>query len=311
VDEVLGAAPDGGSPGGGAPAPAGGGAAPAPAPGGAADVQPAFPIRAAFYYPWFPEAWHQRGLDPFTHYTPSSGFYDGSDTTTIARQVSDLGFAGMDAAIASWWGVGSRTDGRIRSLLDVTAARGSPLRWTLYYERESTGDPSPAEISADLGWIDAAYAHHPAYLRVGGRPVIFVYAAPGDGCGMAARWAAANTLGFYVVLKVFPGYHTCAPRPDSWHQYAPASAADEQRGYSYAISPGFFQADEAAPRLARDIDRFRGGVRDMVASGAPWQLVTTYNEWGEGTAVESAVEWSSGDGRGLYLDALHDDGAAP
>ena len=27
----------------------------------------------------------------------------------------------------------------------------------------------------------------------------------------------------------------------------------------------------------------------MVASNAPWQLVTTFNEWGEGTAVESAA----------------------
>ena len=28
--------------------------------------QPGFPIRAAFYYPWFPEAWRQSGLSPFT-----------------------------------------------------------------------------------------------------------------------------------------------------------------------------------------------------------------------------------------------------
>ncbi|MFL5759808.1 MAG: metallophosphoesterase family protein, partial [Thermomicrobiales bacterium] len=49
-------------------------------------------------------------------------------------------------------------------------------------------------------------------------------------------------------------------------------------------------------------------VRDMVASGAPWQLVTTFNEWGEGTAVESATEWQSGSGYGAYLDALHTNG---
>ena len=27
-----------------------------------ADVQPSFPIRGAFYYPWFPEAWNQGGV---------------------------------------------------------------------------------------------------------------------------------------------------------------------------------------------------------------------------------------------------------
>jgi hypothetical protein len=43
----------------------------------------------------------------------------------------------------------------------------------------------------------------------------------------------------------------------------------------------------------------------MVASREPWQLVTTFNEWGEGTAVESASEWSSASGYGAYLDVLH------
>jgi hypothetical protein len=43
----------------------------------------------------------------------------------------------------------------------------------------------------------------------------------------------------------------------------------------------------------------------MVASREPWQLVTTFNEWGEGTSVESASEWSSASGYGAYLDVLH------
>jgi len=33
--------------------------------------------------------------------------------------------------------------------------------------------------------------------------------------------------------------------------------------------------------------------------------VTTFNEWGEGTSVESAQEWSSASGYGSYLDVLH------
>jgi hypothetical protein len=49
----------------------------------------------------------------------------------------------------------------------------------------------------------------------------------------------------------------------------------------------------------------------MVASGAPWQLVTTFNEWGEGTSVESAVEWDTASGYGAYLDALHRNGLPP
>jgi hypothetical protein len=139
--------------------------------------------------------------------------------------------------------------------------------------------------------------------------VIFVFSTGSDGCGMADRWNAANAShNFYVVLKVFNGYRSCASQPASWHQYGPAKATDRQAGYSFAISPGFHLTHEAAPRLARDPVRFQQHVREMVASGEPWQLVTTFNEWGEGTAVESAAEWASPSGQGRYLDALHTNG---
>ena len=124
------------------------------------------------------------------------------------------------------------------------------------------------------------------------------------------RWKQANTVGAYIVLKVFSGYRLCASQPDSWHQYSPAVATDQQSGYSYSISPGFWLVGQSV-RLARDLTRWNQNIRDMVASGAPWQLVTTFSEWGEGTAVEPALEWSSASGNGQYLDALHYNGSAP
>src|SRR3954463_3464751 len=51
--------------------------------------QPRLPIRAAFYYPWFPEAWRQRGIDPFTHFPPAAGFYSEDDAAVIRHQVGD------------------------------------------------------------------------------------------------------------------------------------------------------------------------------------------------------------------------------
>ena len=45
----------------------------------------------------------------------------------------------------------------------------------------------------------------------------------------------------------------------------------------------------------------------MISSGAEFQLVTTFNEWGEGTAVEPAPEWASSSGNGNFLDVLHDE----
>ena len=268
------------------------------------DSQPSFPIRAAFYYPWFPEAWNQQGFNPFTNYNPSLGFYDASQTVT-KQHIAAMQYGGIQAGIASWWGQGSRTDTRIAGLLQ--AASGTSFRWSIYYENESQGDPSVDQLKNDLTYLRDKYGNDPSFLRVNGKFVVFVYAAGNDACGMADRWKQANTVGAYVVLKVFSGYRNCASQPESWHQYSPAVATDHQKGYSYAIAPGFWKKGDGV-RLARDLDRWYQNVRDMVASGAPWQLVTTFNEWGEGTSVESAREWETKTGYGAYLDALHNNG---
>jgi hypothetical protein len=81
------------------------------------------------------------------------------------------------------------------------------------------------------------------------------------------------------------------------------------------ISPGFWHVEDAdppggdRPYLARDLTRWRQNIRDMIVSGAHWHLVTSFNEWGEGTAVENATEWPSPSGHGVWLDALNADGA--
>jgi hypothetical protein len=274
-------------------------------------AQPTFPIRAAFYYPWFPEAWTQSGITPYTHYQPSLGFYFSDDAAVIQKHIRALEYASINAGISSWWGQGSKEDARFPLLLSETGTLQSPVRWTLYYEAENLGDPSATQIESDLAYIKAHYGSDPSYLRVNGRPVIFVSASSSDGCAMADRWKTANTnQNFYVVLKAFSGFRDCASQPDSWHQYSPTQAADEQTGFSYSVSPGFYEASASSPLLSRDLTRFEQGVRDMVASKEPWQLVTTFNQWAEGTAVESAVEWDSVSASGTYLDALHNDGQA-
>jgi len=272
-----------------------------------------FPIRAAFYYPWFPEGWNQQGLNPFTMYHPSLGFYSSSNSSVIAQQIRAMQYANIQVGIASWWGQGSITDGRVPLLLQQAAGTG--FKWALHYEAGGNpipgviGSPNPAvgQINLDLSYIKSRYASNPSYLHVDGKPVIFVYGNPTDSCDTAARWQQANTLGFYVNLQVFPGYAVCPSQPDGWHQYSPAVSQDSQPGYSFTISPGFNKANEATPRLARDPTQFAADVRAMVASNAPWQLITTFDEWGEGTAVESAQEWSSPSGEGIYLDILHND----
>ena len=263
------------------------------------------PIRATFYYPWFPNAWTQGSVFPYTNYTPSAGFYDGADAGVIGQQIAAMQYGNIQAGISSWWGKGHHTDARLPKLL--SAAAGTGFKWTIYYEMESTGNPSVQQIRADLTYLRDSYANDPSYLRVNGKFVVFVYADGSDSCGMADRWNSANTVGAYVVLKVFSGFKSCASQPQSWHQYSPSKAADAQSTFSYSISPGFWKIGEQ-PRLERDVNRWAQNVRDMVNSGAQWQLVVSFNEWGEGTAIESATAWKSKSTYGTYLDLLHTNG---
>jgi hypothetical protein len=260
-----------------------------------------FPVRAAFYYPWFPETWTVRGSHVAYH--PLLGYYSSSDAAVARSHVRQLQHARVEAAIASWWGPGTHFESfRLPLLLNTSAALGS-LKWAVYHEQEGSTDPPVAALQRDLAYLASRYTRHSAYARVNGRPVIFVYNANDSICEVADRWKQA-AAGWYVVLKVFPGYTACANQPDAWHQYAPAQPASVHLPHSYNISPGFWRADEPAPRLARDPARWRQNVQAMVASRARWQLVTSFNEWGEGTAVENAQEWRSGSGYGVYIDAL-------
>ncbi|HEV3173337.1 MAG TPA: sigma-70 family RNA polymerase sigma factor [Actinocrinis sp.] len=272
-------------------------ASPSPSQAAAGIVNTAFPIRAAFYYPWYPENFQPPG----SHYMPSAGHYSVDESATVDRQIEDMQYAGLQAGIESWWGQGTREDKRLPLLMTEAAKLG--FSWSAYYEQEAYGDPSPAQIASDLIYL-RKYSEQKAWLHVDGLPVIFVYASGTDGCGMATRWAQANqTAHYYVVLKVFGGYRGCADQPQGWHQYA--DALDVQPGYSAIVSPGFWKNDEQTPQVPRDLTRFRKDATTVATSGAPFQLVVTYNEWGEGTAVESATDWSSPDGHGAYIDILH------
>jgi hypothetical protein len=269
-------------------------------------TQPPFPIRAAFYYAWYPEAWWRDPVFPYSDFHPSLDYYSAADARVAHDHTAALRYAHLQAGIYSWWGEDGYPPTDLRFWRYLAAARTTPLRWAIYYEREGYDDPSVDQIRHDLEYIGAAYASQPAYLKVDSRFVVYVYGDAQDGCATAARWRAANTVGAYIVLKAFSGFRDCQAQPDAWHQYSAALPEYDLLPDSFMIAPGFEERSEAQPRLPRDVTRWRSDIADMLASNARWQLVLTFNEWPEGTSVESAREWATPSGYGTYLDALHE-----
>ena len=281
----------------------------------APDFQPSAPYYATFLYPWYKNAatdgsysyWQDEENTPpvtwFGHYLPdldpskfdpTSELYSSFDYSTFKWQVSKIAEARQEVAIASWFGQGTKQDVAIaRYLNDFMKRADNPypnLRFALYYEHEGFADPSVAELVTDLAYIKNKYAGSPYFLRVNGKPVVFVYGDATDGPATSKRWKDVNAqLGnaLYYVLKVYPGYETDPNQPSSWHQYAPAGRSGRHGGYSAFVSPGFWKdAAGETVRLGRDLSAFRSAVSEMVAADTTWKLVETWNEWGEGSSVE-------------------------
>jgi hypothetical protein len=263
-----------------------------------------FPIRGAFYYPWFPETWTVKS-GAWAKFEPDLGFYNSYDPTVVEKHIDYMDYGNIDLGIISWWGPSSNNDrARMTLLMNSTIALKSSLKWTVYYE-EMDDIKSEDMVREDLEYLTKWYAWHPTWAHINGKPVIFVY--HNKGCEHAERWMAASKGKWHVVLKLFHGFEDCPVQPSSWHQYGPARATLSYDGHSYSISPGFWHANEDEPRLPRlNETEWCQNVEDMVSSGDPWQLVTTFNEAGEGTIIEPSTNWTSNSGYGYYLDCLHD-----
>jgi len=265
-----------------------------------------FPLRGIFYYPWYPETWTVRGKHVF--YEPYLGYYSSSDADIQQEHVDALEYMHADVAISSWFGPNTNNDKARLTNLMVKSSRSKRTKWTIYHEKEYREDQSVDEIRLDLAYIKKWFAWRDSWAYIEGKPLIYVYNE--GGCDVAQRWMEASQGEWYVVLKVFDKDEECSVQPNGWHQYGPIQKVQHHPGRSYAISPGFWRADKLEPDLPRYGEKeWRRVVTDMVDSNEPWQLIVSFNEWGEGTAIEAARDWKSETPNttdGYYLDALHD-----
>ena len=239
-------------------------------------------MRAAFYYGWYPEQWAKAG----SRYTPVLGRYSSSHQDTINSHIDQMQYAKIDAGIHSWWGQGSPTDERFQQALDLAAQKG--FKWAIYYEQDYNGQASwYFRVKPDLKYL-RKYFSHPAYLRVNGKPVVFVY-NPTSSIKNAAKWVKArNEFSLYISLDDYPEWWISNP-VDAWHGYRPheriRAVHADGRIYSIAISAGFYAAGESAPRLSRDYEAFKNALGAWKIYPPEWELVY-FNEWGEGTGIE-------------------------
>jgi hypothetical protein len=284
----------------------------------------------AFYYPWYgnPQVtggWvHWEGVDTLhqtignaTHY-PELGPYDSHDPQLISQHMQWAAQAGITGFIVSWWGQGTFEDQAVPLLLN--AAQPSGLRITVYFE-VVPGAATASNALTDVLYLLQHYGSHPAWLKVDGKPVLFVYSRAVGQIGLNGwqqvidQTYRSYTGGAYFIgdqlsaeaAQVFDGIHTYNPTGQTADKTVEQIRSFAQSAYPYWVSlagsriscvtiiPGYDDRKLGRPDPRPTTDRWNGdtyrALWDVALAANPkWILITSWNEWHEGSEIELSVE---------------------
>ena len=255
-----------------------------------------------------------------THY-PALGPYDSHDPAVIDQHCQWAQAAHIDTFIVSWWGHGDYSDRAMPGILDACERHG--LQACIYYER--VPQPQTAETAArDIIKVLEKYGSHKAHLKVNGQPVVFVYGRAVGELGLTGWLEAVRTIkaGYpagavlmgdqfsYGSARVFDGVHTYNTAGSlkgisleelaKWTTGTYASwvqLADQANKIStITVIPGYDDTKIRKPGLA--VERFEGELyrtqwEQAITADPHWVLVTSFNEWHEGSEIEPSLEFGS------------------
>ena len=268
----------------------------------------------AFYYTWFDENTWTPSKVPDMPVQP----YVSREPAVMDRHIAQAQAAGIDAFVVSWYGPGGKnpTETNFAAMLDVAAARG----FKLALDVEVT---SPFAASGSAGTAQmlrhalATHANHPAYLRVDGKPVFFFWRQQRYSTATwqsirdqvdpthSSIWIAEGIDMSYQA--VFDGHHlysvTWNPPSDVAYTDAKFSRwvqAERERYGSYrywvaTVMPGYNDTrtgrSNAFVRGREDGAYYVQTWQAAIASNPDWIIITSFNEWPEGTYIEPSAAY--------------------
>jgi glycoprotein endo-alpha-1,2-mannosidase len=280
----------------------------------------------AFYYTWYGRPpLHWGGVDADRHdieqsrHYPARGAYDSHDPAMVDWQISLARSHGITGFIATWWGQGTYEDQAVPIALE--RARKRNFKVTIYWETApGEGREQIDRAVSDLVYVLTRYGTNSAFLKVGGKPVIFVYGRVMEQVPLVS-WpeiisaTRAKTGDFLLIAdgysesyaRIFDGVHTyniCGSvkgkNPDelrAWaaRHYANAVKLARKQGRISCVTviPGYDDTKIRKPGLNADRQdgrTYRVLWEEAVKSNPDWVLITSWNEWHEGSEIEPSFE---------------------
>ena len=272
----------------------------------------------AFFYGWYgaPDGpagrwlhWNPNVPHHDSTHTPVLGWHDSADEKALAQQAIWGKEAGLDGFVVSLWPKEPHQDLMLQRLLAACHAAG--LTVSGYLEAGDT----PDQVAKQLEQLAQGPAQHPAWQRLHGRPVLFLYTRivgllkPKGLAALrvqeAKQAAAAGRQAFFLIADTTnPAY---LPAADGLHTYM---AGNNPAGYRTELEvdgrharlhdsllvanivPGYDDSNIRIPGTL--VHREEGRLYPAnwaAANRADWVIITSWNEWHEGSCIEPAKEY--------------------
>jgi glycoprotein endo-alpha-1,2-mannosidase len=256
---------------------------------------------------------------------PAYGAYDSHDPVLVGRQAEAARAAGMTGFIVSWWGRNSFEDQGVKLLLE--AGGRNQLTVSAYYEKVD-GDDAASRIKSavtDLDYLLTQYGDDRAWLRANGKPVVFVYGravmalSPSDWRAVATQVRRDNPHGVVLIADslaapydaVFDGASTYNVTGQIQHKNPDEARTWARRAYPQMVAaagtgkisavtviPGYDDRKVGRPSPRPVAPRWGGELyralwEEAIAANPNYILITSWNEWHEGSELEPSIEYGS------------------
>ncbi len=140
-----------------------------------------------FYYPWYSNDsisghnnWHSQvfreTLDPA--HEVRLGEYSSKDSQVIGQHIDWSVEGNISVWVTSWWGPGEYTDIVLKDYI-LTHPKANQLEYAILYESQGRlgefNNPDFSNLYTDMAYLSENYFNHPQYLKINGKPVIYIY----------------------------------------------------------------------------------------------------------------------------------------